>query len=324
MGIKEIFRRQGGLGLLRQYFRGGALGTAILEFIILGKDRKALEILRLAAEYKIKKKLEKKYAAKILAFNDRYEDNLPHRQSNKVWVCWFQGMENAPELVRRCYQSLQDNLTDRDIILITAQNMGKYVRFPEYIMEKWRLGQISNTHMTDLLRLELLIRYGGMWIDATVLCTCKREDIPDYFFDSDLFFYQALKPGLDGQSAFVSSWLISASANNKVLMLTRYLCYEYWLTHKDMVDYYLFHDFMCIALEHNVEDWKRVVPRDNEGPHILLLRLFEEYNEQLFDCVTGQEPFHKLSYKFSSDQFERTDTFYRKIMNEQILQSTGS
>ena len=58
MGIKEIFRRQGGLGLLRQYFRGGALGTAILEFIILGKDRKALEILRLAAEYKINTTLQ--------------------------------------------------------------------------------------------------------------------------------------------------------------------------------------------------------------------------------------------------------------------------
>ena len=32
-------------------------------------------------------------------------------------------------------------------------------------------GQITKTHLSDLLRLELLIRYGGTWIDATVFCT---------------------------------------------------------------------------------------------------------------------------------------------------------
>ena len=54
------------------------------------------------------------------------------------------------------------------------------------VMEKWEKGIITHTHMTDLLRLELLIKYGGMWIDATVLCTAKEEEIPCYFFDSDL------------------------------------------------------------------------------------------------------------------------------------------
>lgn len=42
------------------------------------------------------------------------------------------------------------------------------MEFPKYIEEKWKRGVITHTHMTDLLRLELLIRYGGTWIDATV------------------------------------------------------------------------------------------------------------------------------------------------------------
>lgn len=312
--IKEIFNKQGGLKLLQQYYYGGALKTAAAEFLILGKDRKALEILRMSAELKIKRKLEKKYIKKIDAFNINYNAALSHEQSNKVWVCWFQGLDNAPELVRRCYQSLLDNLTDRDIVLITSSNMDRYVRFPQYIMKKWEAGKISNTHMTDLLRLELLINYGGMWIDATVLCTSKREDIPEYFFNSDLFFYQALKPGRDGQSAFISSWLISASTNNRILMLTRYLLYEYWLTHDEMVDYYLFHVFMCIALEHNTDEWEKVVPRDNETPHILLLRLFNCYNERMFEFITEQGPFHKLSYKFLPEQIEMENTYYKRII----------
>ena len=38
-------------------------------------------------------------------------------------------------------------------------------------MEKHKNNIIDNTHFSDLLRLELLIKYGGTWIDASVLIT---------------------------------------------------------------------------------------------------------------------------------------------------------
>ena len=228
MGLRETLKKQGGMNLLKQYWNGGAFFTAVGEFALLGKDRKALEILRLSTQYKIKKNLEKRYKKEINEFQSIYKDDKPHNTSNKVWVCWFQGLDNAPAIVKKCYESLKLNLTDREIVLVTIDNMCDYVEFPDYILEKWKTGQITHTHMTDLLRLELLIRYGGMWIDATVLCTNKREEIPDYFFDSDLFLYQTLKPGRDGQALPISSWLISAKTNNKILMETRFLCYKYW------------------------------------------------------------------------------------------------
>ena len=200
MGLKEILKKQGGLNLLKQYWQGGAFFTAAAEFILLGKEKKALEILRLSAEYKIKKNLERKYKKEINEFQSAYKDEFRHDLSNKVWVCWFQGMDQAPELVKKCFESLQRNLTDREIILITSDNMCNYVQFPDFILDKWKNGKITHTHMTDLLRLELLIKYGGMWVDSTVFCTRKRDEIPDYFFNSDLFFYQTLKPGRDGQA----------------------------------------------------------------------------------------------------------------------------
>lgn len=313
MGLKEIFQKQGGVGLLKQYCQSGALFTAVAEFILLGKKKKALEILRLTAEYKTKENLEKKYKSEIVRWEKHYCEKVIQESSNKVWVCWFQGIEQAPDLVKKCYQSLQQNLTDREIILITEKNMCDYVEFPDFILEKWKKGQITYTHMTDLLRLELLIRYGGMWIDATVFCTEKRETIPDYYFNSELFFYQELKPGRDGHSEFVSSWLISAKSNNKILMMTRDLCYTYWKTHDSLINYFLFHDFFCIALEHHPKEWNQIVPRDNGTPHILLLRLFEKYDEQLWQAVRAQAPFHKLSYKFDEEQEKKKGTFYWKL-----------
>ena len=227
-------------------------------------------------------------------------------------------MDQAPGLVKKCFESLQRNLTDREIILITTDNMRDYVKFPEFILEKWRDGKITHTHMTDLLRLELLIKYGGMWIDATVLCTSRRENIPDYFFHSDLFFYQTLKPGRDGQAQPVSSWLISAKTNNKILEMARFLCYEYWKKNNEMVDYFLFHDFFMISLEHNEEDWKNVIPRDNAAPHILLLRLFDKYDAKIYKAIIEQSPFHKLSYKFSEEQMALEGTNYRKLFCEEV------
>lgn len=318
MVLKETFKKQGGFNLIKQYWKGGAFFTAVGELFLLGKDKKGLEILRLSAQYKIKKNLEKKYRKEINYFQNKYVDTFEHIKSNKVWVCWFQGIENAPTIVKKCYKSLKENLTDRDIVLITADNLSQYVEFPKYILDKWKDGQISNTHMTDLLRLELLIKYGGMWIDSTVFCTSKRNQIPDYFFDSDLFLYQILKPGRDGQAQPISSWLISAKTNNKILMMTKYLCYEYWKKNNDMIDYFLFHDFMMIALEHNENEWKKIIPRDSSTPHMLLLRLFDEYNENTWEAIKGQTPFHKLTYKFEKKHDELKNTYFEKLIQERI------
>ena len=42
---------------------------------------------------------------------------------------------------------------------------------------------------------------------------------------------------------------MEAKTNNKILMATRELCYEYWKTNNTMLDYFLLHDFMSIVLE---------------------------------------------------------------------------
>lgn len=316
MRLYDVFKKQGGFELIHRYAKNGSLLTAIMVFIILGKNRTALEILRLSTQLKTKQKLEKKYRKKLDLFEKRYDDSLPHLKSNKVWICWLQGMENAPLIVKKCFKSVKDNLTDRDVVLITADNINDYVQFPDYIIEKWKMGIISHTHLTDLLRLELLIKYGGMWLDATVLCTEHRDNIPDYFFDSDLFFYQNLKPGRDGDAIYISSWLISAKSNNKLLLLTRDLCYEYWKKERFLKDYFLLHDFLSIVLDRHINEWNSIIPRDSSTPHILLLRLFDNYDEVLWDSIRSVTPFHKLSYKFKEEQLSINDTYYQKLIVE--------
>lgn len=120
---------------------------------------------------------------------------------------------------------MKEHITDREIIVLTEDNYRDYVVFPEYIQKKIDNGVITRTHMSDLLRTELLLQYGGTWIDATVMIT---GSLPGYMLDSDLFFYQCLKPGLDGHPTKMSNWFISAEKNNRILRLTIELLYNYW------------------------------------------------------------------------------------------------
>lgn len=312
MKLKDTFKRQGGMKLLKQYWQSGSFFTAVGEFLLLGKSCTALEILRLSTQLKAKQKLEKKYKNRLDDFDKQYDENLIHESSNKIWICWFQGIENAPHLVQKCYQSVKEKIPDKEIIVITRDNLSDFVQFPDFIMDKWKSGIITHTHMTDLLRLELLIHHGGMWLDATVFCSGK--DIPEYYFNSNLFFHQCLKPGRDGHANYISSWLISAKTNNKILMAVCYLCYEYWKENNSMIDYFLLHDLMSIVLDYYLEDWKAIVPRDNATPHILLLRLFDKYNEQIWESIKAQSCFHKLTYKFDKKQMELEETYYQKIL----------
>lgn len=313
MGLKEVWKKQGGIKLLKQYWRGGAFFTAVAQFLLLGKSKTALEILRLSTQLKTKQKLYKKYQYVLDEFEKNWDDHLPHYVSNKVWICWFQGMDQAPTIVQKCYQSVVENMQDKEVILLTAENLFDYVEFPDYIIQKWKSGIITHTHMTDLLRLEILIRYGGLWLDATVFCS--STNVPDYFFQSDLFLFQCLKPGRDGHANYISSWLIGSKTNNRILSATRQLCYAYWKENNTMWDYFLLHDFLVICMERFQNEAQAIIPRDNATPHILLLRLFEKYDENCWNAIKEQTCFHKLTYKFEPSKEELKGTYYQVLFD---------
>ena len=314
MGIRETFKKQGGLNLIKQYWQGGAFFTAVGEFLLLGKSKTSLEILRNAASLKIKQKLERKYKSKIDEIEKKYTEQKIESE-RKVWVCWFQGIDAAPDIVKKCYSSLKKNITDREIVLITEKNYRDYVSFPDEIQKKIDCGVIRGAHMSDLLRLELLQNYGGTWIDATVFCS--SNNIPKYMLDSELFLFQCLKPGKDGQPSIISNWFITAKPNQKFIYMIREVLYEYWKKNDDVIDYFIFHDFFQMLIERYPEEWNKVIPFSNGTPHILLLRMFEEYNDEMWRAVTAMTPFHKLSYKFDDAQRLKSNTYYKKIISEE-------
>lgn len=311
--FKKIYKKVNGTEQLKQYAKSHVLGFALVETAMLGLSKKSLEILRLAVNNKIYKRLKKQNAKFIEAYVRRHKkDKLPHEHANTIWTIWLQGMDEAPVVVQKCYESMKKHMPDKDIVVITDENYSKYVQFPDYIMEKYEKGIISKVHFSDLLRIELLSKYGGTWLDGTVYCSGPVKQ--EYMLDSDLFLFQNLKPGADGQCSLISSWLMTASSNNKIILLTRALLHRYWKMYDYAVDYFILHNFFQMAIETYPEEWNKVVPVSNSIPHVLLLRLFEKYDERVWNATKDMTSFHKLSHKFEKEQAKLEGTYYDVIL----------
>lgn len=312
----KIFKKAGGFSVIYNYKKAHVLGVAVAQFMLLGTSKKALEILRLSAELKTHNRLKKKYQKLLKSYTVSKNELKEHPPNKVVWICWLQGLENAPIEVKCCYKSVCRYFVNWEIVLINSDNFERYTDFPDYIIDKWHGGIISNTHFSDLLRVELLTLHGGLWLDATVLCS---GTIPEYICDSNLFFYQCLKPGLDGHSIRVSSWLIYAVCNNNILSAVRSMLLSYWKKENYLIDYYLLHHFLTIAMEYFPEEMSRIPKIPNDLSHILLLELFEPYDYKRYQLMKQFTSFHKLSYKFTRTDIEKKRTFYEHIIREEEL-----
>ncbi|MCU7207420.1 capsular polysaccharide synthesis protein [Turicibacter sp. GALT-G1] len=230
--------------------------------------------------------------------------------SNKVWWCWLQGEDQAPELCQACLDSLRYHLKDKEIIVITEINMWDYIEFPDYVIKKYNQGIITRTHLSDLLRLELLIQHGGTWIDSSVFCTGEGKDV----FENPLFVYQNFKRGDEAIEA--SSWLISAEKNNPILCATRDLLYEYWKKNDILVHYFLFHFFFKMATEKYHEEWKRMHTFSNLPPHTLQFEILDIVSQERIKQIERMSDFHKLTQKLELP-LNIKGSYYEYIVNRQ-------
>lgn len=92
----------------------------------------------------------------------------------RVWMFWYQGFENAPILVKKCV-SIIKQLDGIDLVLLDKTNLEKYFLFESNIRDLFMKGNISMQTFSDIVRFQLLNRYGGFWFDSTLLVL--RKDI---------------------------------------------------------------------------------------------------------------------------------------------------
>lgn len=275
----------------------------MLQKVNLSNDRlQALQVRFKNYEY-----LKKKYGNKLESYE--YICKKSNQINKNIWICWLQGENEAPLLVKKCIQSVRKYMSEFDIHIITAENMQNYIQFPDYIMKKWQSGIIPNTFLSDLLRTELMIQYGGLWLDATVLLTSK---VPAYIYENDLFMYTHSYP--DDVTINHNNWLIYSTGDNRLLKVTRDLLYAYWKEENTVREYFVWHLFMSMAAEKYPEDVNCINYITDELPETLARIIFYPFDQFFWNELINLTPIHKLSNKLNVPK-DIKNTYYDAIIN---------
>lgn len=223
---------------------------------------------------------------------------------------------------------------DKKVVVLSDKNVESYIEIPAFIRKKMEQGIIAKAHYSDYLRTCLLLKYGGTWIDATVLLTNK---IPDVITESDFFVFKPITysecknvpslkmlkllqriPTYLSNFLCLSNWFINSKSNNRILALTKIILEEYWNRENELIDYFIYH-YIVTYLVLNDSECRNIfnnMPNiSNRNPHLLQNVLRYKYDEDLYEELKNLSPIHKLTYKLKkkSKGNKNAYTFMNKI-----------
>lgn len=297
IGLKDYFKRYG----IKNAIKRGVFTACPIHIVNDYENRKILYYK------KVRRTLERKYM--------RYALNNPEgitfgnsEYNNPVWIYWKQGLDKAPEIVQKCIKSVKEN-TQQDVIIITDENLGQFVTFPQVIIDKVEKGNISAAAFSDLLRFSLLEHYGGIWIDATVLLT---GELPDYITHSDIFVYRDVF-GLIENPAELSVWIMHSKKGNSVVSEARNILFAYWERESHVIEYLLPYIVLTMVMERHEEVYMPYA--NSDYCRLLFNELANKYDPDRFRHITGLSSVHKLSYKLKETVYTDKNNFYNYIVN---------
>lgn len=203
--------------------------------------------------------------------------NSSVRINKTIWVFWNKGFDNAPDIVKICLRSLKRNKGDYDLVCLTNSNLTEYVKLPEYIIKKRNSGKLLEAQFADLIRLQLLIQYGGCWLDVTCLLTAT---IPESVSDAGVFMFQTLNWENNLSPIRCSNWFISGKQGNILLIKLRNCLFNYHYYNDKPFHYFIFHLFLAVLINRDKECneiWESMPFMNNTTPHVLQFSLSNPY-----------------------------------------------
>ena len=285
---------------------------------MIKRSEKILDVLR--EKYS---DLIKKYSA--IGTKEKFPQ-VPQKKY-QIYFCWLQGEENLPPLVQCCYNSLKKNAGDYKIQFIDEKNFSDLIELPEHILKKFEEGKITRTHFSDIIRVNLLEKYGGLWLDSTILVTeplehYKRFWKMPYFTQKFIHERTNTHPIVKAFGCYNNSYARWAGyiqgtsiLHNPLFSFEREFFNEYWKDFDEVIDYVLMDFMMEIAYDAIPFVRKEMddVPINNVNVWTLLGRLNLKYSEFPYDKIIKDTFLNKLSWKKKDLDMTAEDTVFAEI-----------
>lgn len=234
---------------------------------------------------------------------DDFEGRIP------VWVCWWQGEESAPELVKACINSIRNSIPREKAVfrLVTLENCREYVTFTDTVIKKFQEGKITLTHLSDMLRAELLYRYGGLWLDATYYVADNMEES---MFEKDFYTLKYSK-SIWKSDISQGRWSCNLLRLKPKSLFARFLMeglWFYWEMNDSLINYFWMDDVIALEYDTFPEIHKMMdeCPVSDTAVFDLQKNLNRKFDEKKYQEWTRKTSFFKLNWR--TEVAERTLT----------------
>lgn len=222
-----------------------------------------------------------------------------------IWICWWQGYENMPELCQMLFKRLKKVLPlDSELKLITLDNYLEYTKIPDAIIKKFQKGNISFTTYSDVLRNYLIRDNGGLWIDASVFVS---GNISEEFLKNREWWSINLSNKNDkidnlGQKISNRKWSGFIQKGEKNNLLNSFVCdafLAYYEKHDIIIDYFIQNLFIRIAYDNIPSIHKMIdnIPVNNTNVYNLYDNIDKKFDEVIYEKWNSDTNFYKLTQK---------------------------
>lgn len=215
--------------------------------------------------------------------------------TSPIWLCWWQGEKQIPEVVNLCYRSIKKHACQHPVVLLTEENQAQYLHLPPMVWSKYQAGLISRTHLSDIARVYLLKEYGGIWMDATILLTEDIDRVVD--IHSSYWSYWHVTP-YNNVSKGLWTGYFQASGKGHFIPVYLYDSFIHWWKHNEQLFTYLLIDYVFRLGYEHLPAMRSCIDHLSVRPIGMLRKILDaEYDSAQWERVIGEAPFHKLSYK---------------------------
>jgi hypothetical protein len=155
-----------------------------------------------------------------------------------IWCLWLQGWDSAPDIVQACLKSWKRFNPEWRIHALDEQLLHAFL--PHAVMDGITTRQKEREALSDQIRIELLSRYGGVWVDATALCTRPLDDWLPNRMATGFFAFERPVP-----SRMLASWFLAAEKGSYIIERWRQATVDYWNDRAKRDDYFWFHQLFA-------------------------------------------------------------------------------
>lgn len=278
----------------------------LIEIFVFNKKKRKIIKARWA-----KKHLKKYVDAAIKNISPDKLASEECRDSKIIWQYWHQGVENAPPLIRQCLDSVKKFNPDHEVKVLTFDTVSDYVDMPQKYYDLVNKGKIKIAFFSDMLRLYLLRKYGGVWIDATIMLTAP---LPQDILNADFMVMQK-DVKTDLSENIMSCFFIRSVSNALFLELIKTALENYWQENDFVVNYFMFEHIATLLAFSSPEltaKWQQMPYYHAPDAGILQDKLHGIFDLQEFEKIKEITPIHKLTHKKSFDNISE-NSYYRII-----------